>query len=99
MHLAGIGTFVLAWERDGSLYRIDARTGSYTLLPGNWPLTTAVAAARDAMFAIDNGTLYQLDPRTGHYDAIGTGYHANLLVGVGSHLCSIEDGALYRLLD
>lgn len=99
VHLIGIGAFVFAWEKDGALYRIDARTGSYTPLPGNWPLTTAVAAARDALFAIDNGTLYQVDPRSGSYQALGTGYRSELLVGVGSYLCSIEDGALYRLLD
>lgn len=95
--LVGMGTFLFAFETDGTLRRLDTRDGTYVTLPGNWPNVTAAAAAQDALFAIDNTVLYRIDPRTGATARLDNRFHTQHLAVVGSHLFSFENGELFRV--
>jgi len=90
-------------ERDGTLYRINVRDGSWVRVgnPGEWAGTICGAGLGGRLYTIEkSGKLYETDLSSGRWRTLGAADFANsrFMVANGSRLVTIEsDGSLYEV--
>jgi tRNA A-37 threonylcarbamoyl transferase component Bud32 len=88
-------------EKNGTLYRVNARDGSWARQEGDWKETRACAVIENRLFTIEkSGTLYGTDLATTTWVTIGKPNHAAtaFLFATDYTLYAIEkEGSLFRI--
>jgi len=88
-------------ERDGSLYRVSAKEGSWARLgkAQDWKGTRVGAVLKGKLYTVEgNGCLYATDLRNGQWKQIGKAEFGDTvgLFAAGRKMFTIEkDGSLY----
>ena len=83
---------------NGTLYRVDLKSGDADKLSSSWSKTTAMCRHQDHLFAIDSGSLYRISPCDGsHVRLPGAWSHTVALTSVHDNLFLIDNESLYRV--
>ena len=89
---------VLFVVSNGTLYRVDSKSGDSDKLSSVWSKTTSMCRHKDHLFLIDNGSLYRASPSDGsHVRLPGSWSHTSAFTSFHDNLYLIDNESLYRV--
>lgn len=99
-HMAAACNRLITLEEDGSLYRVDPRTGRSQKVGFGWEHATAAAGLGNRLYAVAGGTLYVVNPEDGSFEAVCKDtVCTDLLATVGHQLVCVDDGGMMVRVD